>query len=131
MSDAPTRPHPAPPPQAPCVGLGGAISLATGYDSSITSTTKLGSTCSNALLESGGDDRSISNFVVSIPNAERSVGTGSGFEFGGSVGHFKRSNLTAQRSWMLADRTLGQSVSASNRSGSFASPCLSMRCVTA
>ena len=70
-------------------------------------------------------DRSISNFVVAIPNTEGC------FEFGGSVGHFKRSNLTAQRSWMLADRTLGQLVSASNRSGSFASPCLSMRCVTA
>jgi len=62
---------------------------------------------------------------------QRILGANCGFEFGGSVGHFKRSNLTAQRSWMLADRTLGQLVSASNRSGSFASPCLSMRCVTA
>jgi hypothetical protein len=34
---------------------------------------------------------------------QRILGANCGFEFGGSVGHFKRSNLTAQRSWMLAD----------------------------
>jgi hypothetical protein len=32
-------------------------------------------------LESGGADRSISNFVVAIPNAERRVGAEGGFEF--------------------------------------------------
>jgi hypothetical protein len=64
-------PPPAPPPQ--CLALGGAISLATGYDSSITSTTKLAPLAPFALLESGGADRSISNFVVAIPNAELRV----------------------------------------------------------
>jgi hypothetical protein len=40
-SREPSQASSSAPPQAPCVVLGGAISLATDYDSSITSTTKL------------------------------------------------------------------------------------------
>src|SRR5580700_11343327 len=86
------------------------------------SQSRLLSACDASLLASrcaGPSKRAISSLMMELcPTRARRRRRSGGLDAeGGSIRHFKRSNLTAQRSWMLADRTLGQLVSASKGLG--------------